>query len=218
MSKVKQQWKPEEIEKLTQLTQSNRDNQREIDWKLIASQMENRTELQCKSYYQNILKKKLTTTMRKNHTWNRIELLMLFTLVVTHNGDFDIIQKHMPNFNAQQLKSQWVQIKLKLQQYTKDYQSVIQNSNIIQDIPDKQLQAEEYMLRIGNVRKYFIQHQDTGSVDTHYVQTYKAFWKTIDPSTLLVTYQNELVRRNLKKPDSEDTSYTNVDEYNQWIF
>ncbi|CAL6035904.1 Myb-like_DNA-binding domain-containing protein [Hexamita inflata] len=215
MSKVKQQWKPEEIEKLTQLTQSNRDNQREIDWKLIASQMENRTELQCKSYYQNILKKKLTTTMRKNHTWNRIELMMLFTLVVSHNGDFDKIQKHMPNFSLQQLKSQWVQIKQWQQTYITDFQKVQKDQNYVKEIPTKLFLQEEYTLRVGFTRKHCIQksYQSQIPIDKQYVQTFQVFWKTVDPQSLYAIYQNELQRRNIKKPVA---SVTNPED--QWIF
>ncbi|CAL6035924.1 Myb-like_DNA-binding domain-containing protein [Hexamita inflata] len=197
MSKIKQQWAPEEIDKLIQLTQNNRDSKRDINWKLISSQMKNRTELQCKSYYQNILKKKLSTTMRKNHTWNRIELMMLFTQVYQHEGNFEVIQQNMPNFTIQQLKSQWIQMKSKLNQYIDDYKLVLQNQSYIQHIPTKLLIQEEYMIRVGLVRKYHILNN---TVDEIYVQQYKQFWKTLDPSQIFDIYHQEFIRRNIEKP------------------
>ncbi|CAL6042061.1 Myb-like_DNA-binding domain-containing protein [Hexamita inflata] len=197
MSKIKQPWSPEEIDKLIQFTQSNRDNKRDINWKFVSSQMQNRTELQCKSYYQNILKKKLTTSMRKNHTWNRIELMMLFTQVYQHEGNFEVIQQNMPNFTIQQLKSQWIQMKSKLNQYIEDYKLVLQNQSYIKHIPTKLLIQEEYMIRVGLVRKYHILNN---TVDQIYVQQYKQFWKTLDPSQIFDIYRQEFIRRNIEKP------------------
>ncbi|CAL6035876.1 Myb-like_DNA-binding domain-containing protein [Hexamita inflata] len=211
MSKVKQQWKPEEIEKLTQLTQSNRDNQREIDWKLIASQMENRTELQCKSYYQNILKKKLTTTMRKNHNWNRIEYMMLYALFNSTNGDFEEIQKQMPNFTVQQLKSQWIQVNKWQNLFQSDFQRVIKDAMYIQTIPLKIFLQEEYSLRVGVARKYHIQKNP--NIEKQYSQLYNTYWKNIDPQSIFDIYQQELIRRKIEKPIFNVTA-----PENEWIF
>ncbi|CAL6035898.1 Myb-like_DNA-binding domain-containing protein [Hexamita inflata] len=194
MNKQKLLWKPEEIEKLTQLTQNNRDNHCDIKWKDIASQMENRTELQCKSYYQNILKKKLTTSIRKNHVWNRIELLMLFMLVVKHNRDFTKIQLEMPNFTVQQLKSQWVIFKSRLQSYMNDFERVLKDPSYITQIDSNVLIQEQHLIRVGLVRKLQI---SKGQEDI-YAKMFRIYWETIDPEDIHLLFEMETQRRNIE--------------------
>ncbi|CAL6035900.1 Myb-like_DNA-binding domain-containing protein [Hexamita inflata] len=194
MNKQKLLWKPEEIEKLTQLTQNSRDNHCDIKWKDIASQMENRTELQCKSYYQNILKKKLTTSIRKNHVWNRIELLMLFMLVVKHNRDFTKIQLEMPNFTVQQLKSQWVIFKSRLQSYMNDFERVLKDPSYITQIDSNVLIQEQHLIRVGLVRKLQI---SKGQEDI-YAKMFRIYWETIDPEDIHLLFEMETQRRNIE--------------------
>ncbi|CAL6035926.1 SANT/Myb_domain [Hexamita inflata] len=201
LTKVKQTWSTNEIAKLTALTKQCRESQREIDWKTISRQMERRTELQCKSYYQNILKKTLTQDIRKNHAWNRIELMMLFNLVISNNGDFQAVHEQMSNFTIHQLKSQWAQMKAKQHLYTADFQKVTQNNIYVQQIPTRQLMQEEYILRIGFVQKHC--RLSTESIDPHYARTYQLFWSNVDLNQLTNIFQEELVRRNIRQPQKQ---------------
>ncbi|CAL5983168.1 Myb-like_DNA-binding domain-containing protein [Hexamita inflata] len=209
MNKQKLLWKPEEIEKLTQLTQNSRDNHCDIKWKDIASQMQNRTELQCKSYYQNILKKKLTTSIRKNHVWNRIELLMLFTLVIKHNSDFTKIQLEMPNFTVQQLKSQWRMLKSKLAHYMDDYIRVLADPQYISQIDSQTLIQEQHLIRVGLVRQYLMQNEP----ETVYSKMYQMFWNKIEPKSVHEVFELEIQRRNI-----QTTVFTVTDPENQMMF
>ncbi|CAL6035940.1 SANT/Myb_domain [Hexamita inflata] len=171
--------------------------------------MENRTELQCKSYYQNILKKKLTTSIRKNHVWNRIELLMLFTLVVKHNRDFTKIQIEMPNFTVQQLKSQWRMLKSRLAHYMDDYMHVLADPQYISQIDSQILIQEQHLIRVGLVRQYLMQNEP----ETVYSKMFQMFWNKIDPKIVHEVFELEILRRNI-----QTTVFTVTDPENQMMF
>ncbi|CAL5983172.1 SANT/Myb_domain [Hexamita inflata] len=212
MNQQKQQWRPEEINRLNLLTQSYKDNQREIDWRYISSQMGNRTELQCKQFYLNN-----QVQPAQNIPWNRIQLMMLFNLVISSKGNFELIQAEMPNFTITQLKTQWMQMQSESVLYTADFYNVQQDKQFVQQISMNVLMQEEYILR---VKLYNI---------------YEDFRTNINSDYLLSIYQQELERRNIKQPkqlqmQQQPKEETNIivttlgnshlepeQEYDQWI-
>ncbi|CAL6035910.1 SANT/Myb_domain [Hexamita inflata] len=212
MNQQKLQWRPEEINRLNLLTQSYKDNSREIDWRYISSQMGNRTELQCKQFYLNNQVQPV-----QNITWNRIQLMMLFNLVISSKGNFELIQAEMPNFTITQLKTQWMQMQSESVLYTADFYNVQQDKQFVQQISMNVLMQEEYILR---VKLYNI---------------YEDFRTNINSDYLLSVYQQELERRNIKQPkqlqiQQQTKEETNIivttlgnshlepeQEYDQWI-
>ncbi|CAL6103982.1 SANT/Myb_domain [Hexamita inflata] len=115
MKSVKQQWSLAEIRKL-QICTELQSKSKGVDWALVAKQMKSRTQSQCKSYYQNVLKPTLNQSIRKNHMWTKVELFSLWTYAVNYNYDFTFIKtltNMFDQFTAKQLYSQWNQLLIK---------------------------------------------------------------------------------------------------------
>ncbi|CAL6035978.1 Homeobox-like_domain superfamily [Hexamita inflata] len=166
--------------------------------------MGNRTPLQCKSYYQNIIKKTLDTTMRKNHVWTKQELMTLYTLGINFDCDFHIIhQNYLPNFTVQQLKSQWLQLKKKEQYFQQMYAEVLRNPQSVQNASDKQFILDEFLLRVGYAKEMMIEQHNNGlsndkQLDVAELKVHRIFWNGLKPSQIIDVFQQELARRKLQ--------------------
>ncbi|CAL6010517.1 Myb-like_DNA-binding domain-containing protein [Hexamita inflata] len=139
MKTGKQLWSKEEIAALIKLTEQNRQNNSKIIWSKISAQLKSRSEIQCKSYYQIIIKPSLQCSMRTNHSWSRLELVVLWTLGVNFSADFECIQKTQPmfaEFTVKQLQSQWQQCLKKQNEYLSVFKRLLMNEICIQSISD----------------------------------------------------------------------------------
>ncbi|CAL6060159.1 SANT/Myb_domain [Hexamita inflata] len=108
MKGVKQQWSLSEIRQLQKLIEQQSHNKC-IDWTNVTKCMKTRTQSQCKSYYQNVLKPTLNMSIHKNHMWTKIELFSLWTYAVNFNQDFSFIKtltNMFDQFTPKQLYSQ----------------------------------------------------------------------------------------------------------------
>ncbi|CAL6093893.1 Myb-like_DNA-binding domain-containing protein [Hexamita inflata] len=203
-------WTQEEIQKLTELTLKYRQNNEQINWESVVKQMVTRSEAQCKSYYSNILKKQLNIQTRKNHTWNKTEILSLWTLAINYNADFNQIINNFEvfrSFTIKQLQSQWNQLQTRQKLFIERMKSYLTKEDQIQLLSNKQLLTDHFYLRIGSQRKPVIQKllEKSGDIvndngyepDMSEIRGYEAFFGDFDPDSLLEYYNNELSRRKL---------------------
>ncbi|CAL6062538.1 SANT/Myb_domain [Hexamita inflata] len=68
---VKQQWSLSEIRQLQKLTEQQSNN-KGIDWAFVSQEIQTRTQSQCKSYYQNVLKPTPNFTVIRQYQFHAI--------------------------------------------------------------------------------------------------------------------------------------------------
>ncbi|CAL5976650.1 Conserved_hypothetical protein [Hexamita inflata] len=209
----KQEWTDADRDKLINLTESYRINKQQINWPKIASQMNNRTDTQCKSYYANIIKPKLDIEIRENHAWSRREIFSLWVLGVNYNADFNIVKSTVhqlyQDLTIKQLQSQWHQIITKQRSYYKLFKTILQNPIHIQTLSKKQFVNSSLIVRVTFNRKLLIdlklfQNQtdlinDNGRpVDLMEIKAIERFFLDLDVNGLREIYIKEHERRGIE--------------------
>ncbi|CAL5987493.1 Myb-like_DNA-binding domain-containing protein [Hexamita inflata] len=213
----KQEWTNVEREKLIALTEQYRLNSEYIDWAKIASQMENRTDSQCKSYYANIIKPSLNVQIRENHTWTRKELLSLWVMCVNYNADFAIIKKPgtikqpvFENISIKQMQCQWHQLVQKQKLFYSIYKQIEENEAHIQTLNKKVFVSTSFILRLAVNRKklmnqvFSVFQQQTEKVDDKgypldfmEIKALEKFFLDVDLNKVRQCYIKEHERRGI---------------------
>ncbi|CAL6040414.1 Myb-like_DNA-binding domain-containing protein [Hexamita inflata] len=203
----KKPWNKAEITQLTLLTEPYRTNNTNVNWVHVSQQIQSRTASQCQSYYANILKKQLNVEIRKNHRWNYIEILALWTCAVIYNQDFTLIRKNfMPRFSSKQLSSQYLQILKKQKQIYKVFKEIIQNPQLIQLLSDNDFKLHLQILLIASKRQRIldaissyrqIKEESKYDADISEKAAIKAFFLDLDFEILLLIYKTENKRRKM---------------------
>ncbi|CAL5987521.1 Myb-like_DNA-binding domain-containing protein [Hexamita inflata] len=218
----KQEWTNAEKNKLIQLTAQYRENFQHIDWPKIASQMENRSDSQCKSYYANIIKPTLNVQIRENHIWTRKELLSLWVMCVNYNADFatikqpDIINEPIfQNITIKQMQCQWHQLVQKQKLFYSIYKQVEQNEAHIQTLNKKMFVSTAFIIRLAFNRKKMIEQvfsvyqQQTEKIDDKgypldlmEIKALEKFFFDVDINKVRQIYIKEHERRGI--PDNHE--------------
>ncbi|CAL5987499.1 SANT/Myb_domain [Hexamita inflata] len=210
----KQEWTNADRDLLTNLTEQYRMNQLQIDWVKIASQMNNRTERQCKSYYANIIKPKLNIESRENHMWSKLEILSLWVLGVNYNADFVIIKNSQSfglfnDLTVKQMQSQWHQIVKKQKLYYELFKAILQNPVHIATLSQKEFITTAQIVRIAYNRRLlidlkFFQRQtcvidEKGRpLDLMEIKAIEQFFLDVNITVLREIYINEHERRGIE--------------------
>ncbi|CAL6007929.1 SANT/Myb_domain [Hexamita inflata] len=211
MKGVKQQWSLSEIRQLQNLTEQQINN-RGIDWSFVSKQMKTRTESQCKSYYQNVLKPTLNMSMRKNHMWTKIELFSLWTYAVNFNQDFSFIKtltNMFDQFTPKQLYSQWNQLVIKQKYIHEKCEQIMNDKQLISQLSDKDLKTIQFLLKCANkrwnlIQQKFFEHsseelEENGhTVDITEIKAIEVFFCDVDIK-LLVVFTEEINDRKLQE-------------------
>ncbi|CAL6093911.1 SANT/Myb_domain [Hexamita inflata] len=212
MKSVKQQWSLAEIRKL-QICTELQSKSKGVDWALVAKQMKSRTQSQCKSYYQNVLKPTLNQNMRKNHMWTKVELFSLWTYAVNYNYDFTFIKtltNMFDQFTAKQLYSQWNQLLIKQKLVLAKCKHVEADNSGVIVINNRDLKTCQFLLRCASVRWNLIKQkffncstemlEDNGyTVDITEIKAIESFFQNIDIQQLLTVFTEEIVLRKLQE-------------------
>lgn len=90
--KVYAYWTAEDRQLLIKLVHECTRN-RKIDWDSVGEQFPDRTRQQCKSFYQNVLKKELGVVQKQHHRWTMDDKTILWYTAMTYSKDFATIQK-----------------------------------------------------------------------------------------------------------------------------
>ncbi|CAL5987479.1 Conserved_hypothetical protein [Hexamita inflata] len=209
----KQEWTDADRDKLIALTESYRKNKQQIDWPKIASQMSNRSDTQCKSYYANIIKPKLDAEIRENHSWTKTEIFSLWVLGVNYNADFNIVKSTITevftDLTVKQLQSQWHQIVKKQRSYYELFNSILQNPAQIQRLSKKEFINSSLIVRVAFNRKLLIDLKffqkktclinDNGRpVDLMEIKAIEQFFLDLDINLLREIYIKEHERRGIE--------------------
>ncbi|CAL6053851.1 Myb-like_DNA-binding domain-containing protein [Hexamita inflata] len=215
MTNLRQSWTRLEIKQLTQVVLESKQNCSKLNWELIAKQM-NRTASQCKSYYQNMLKKQLNMDKRQNHTWTQNEIMMLWIVMKNYENDYKLAQRdYFSNFSIKIIQSKWVQTRRKYLQHINNFKEVYQNPVFIKQISKRDLIQECYIInvsikRMDLVKKKIIQRSTEQLADYGYcpdimeIKGYESIWGDIDPNQISIIYQNEQLLRGIQNYQIED--------------
>ncbi|CAL5976686.1 Conserved_hypothetical protein [Hexamita inflata] len=209
----KQEWTDADRDKLIALTESYRKNKQQIDWPKIASQMSNRSDTQCKSYYANIIKPKLDTEIRENHSWTKTEIFSLWVLGVNYNADFNIVKSTITevftDLTVKQLQSQWHQIVKKQRTYYELFKQILQNPVQVQRLSKKEFINSSLIVRVAYNRKLLIDLKffqkktclinDNGRpVDLMEIKAIEQFFLDLNVNQLREIYIKEHERRGIE--------------------
>ncbi|CAL5976662.1 SANT/Myb_domain [Hexamita inflata] len=210
----KQEWTNADRDLLTTLTEQYRLNQLQIDWVKIASQMNKRTDRQCKSYYANIIKPKLNIESRENHMWSKLEILSLWVFGVNYNADFVIIKNQysaelFKDLTIKQMQSQWHQIVKKQKHYYELFKTILQNPVHIETLTQKEFVNTSQIVRIAYNRRLlidlkFFQRQtcvidDKGRpLDMMEIKAIEQFFLDLNINALREIYIKEHERRGIE--------------------
>ena len=82
---------------------------RRIDWDAVSEQVPNRSRMQCKSYYTNIMKKTQGAVQSiKYHIWNKEEVATLRRALETERDNWAAIQKkYLPGMTPAQIAAKY---------------------------------------------------------------------------------------------------------------
>ncbi|CAL6060225.1 SANT/Myb_domain [Hexamita inflata] len=208
---VKQQWSLSEIRQLQKLT-AQQSNNKGIDWAFVSQEIQTRTQSQCKSYYQNVLKPTLNMSIRKNHMWTKIELFSLWTYAVNFNQDFSFIKtltNMFDQFTPKQLYSQWNQLVIKQKYIHEKCEQIMNDNKNITEINDKDLKTIQFLLKCANkrwklIRQKFFEHsseelEENGhTVDITEIKAIEMFFCNVDIKLLLEVFTEEINDRELQ--------------------
>ncbi|CAL6049183.1 Myb-like_DNA-binding domain-containing protein [Hexamita inflata] len=220
-------WTVQEIEQLQKITELNRQTNKKIKWDVIALSIPTRTASQCRSYYANVLKKTLDTQIRQNHTWNRCEIMALWTFCIAFDKDFAFVQKtYMPKFSVKQISSQFMQVLKKQQQIIQIFRQVLTDNNFIQSLTESDFKMQIWILKAACRRLTMIDvkllgKSNDGVPDTQYqvdyteIKAMDAFFEDLDVRRLLQIYEIEEAKRGISEPfyiPSEKVDFRTTEE------
>ncbi|CAL5971960.1 Myb-like_DNA-binding domain-containing protein [Hexamita inflata] len=203
---VRIEWTQEQITKLIQFTEPYREKKTEINWNIVAEQMQV-TRSQCRNYYQIVLKKQLQLESRKNHMWSKDEIMSLWGAMQNNNENLDIVQKqHFPTFTKKQLRGQYSSIIKRRKRFLDDYTRVLANPAFIQTIDYNTFVTECCMLKNSCIKKILIEYGYPGLENANFTSQYEKrafdlFWGNINPVELSHIYQVERQRRNISEKE-----------------
>ncbi|CAL6082043.1 Myb-like_DNA-binding domain-containing protein [Hexamita inflata] len=203
---VRFEWTQEQIAKLIKFTEPYRESKTEVNWHIVAEQMQV-TRSQCRNYYQIVLKKQLQLESRKNHMWSKDEIMSLWGAMQNNNENLDIVQKqHFPTFTKKQLRGQYSSIIKRRKRFLDDYTRILENPAFIQTIDYNTFVTECCMLKNSSIKKILIDEGYPGLENANFTSQYEKmafdqFWENINPLDLQHIYQVEKQRRNISEKE-----------------
>ena len=102
-----ERWTPEETERLLHLVNRNTSEQGRIDWIRVSASLPNRSYVQCKSFYTNVLKGQLNLS-RQNFHWSAISVAKYIIGILLYGKDIQVIHDlFFPQLKIGQLKTKY---------------------------------------------------------------------------------------------------------------
>lgn len=78
-----------------------------VNWDAIAQKLPNRTKMQCKSYFTNIMKKNTDVNLLKYHIWTRDEQEQLRRAVNLYGENWQLISREFPYSTPQKIAAKY---------------------------------------------------------------------------------------------------------------
>ncbi|CAL6074736.1 Myb-like_DNA-binding domain-containing protein [Hexamita inflata] len=160
-----QRWSDIDKNKLIDLVKQNISSTGRIYWDIVTSHFENRTILQCKNYYQNLVKPQLVQDPYAKHIiniqkWALSETIRLTFLIIQYGPDLNTIQVFFQDRTSEELLKQ-VQYINKLQEYyvqilTQISSNKLSLSQIILNLNQQQIRKLIGVLRMMKHRYQYL--------------------------------------------------------------
>ncbi|CAL6055298.1 Conserved_hypothetical protein [Hexamita inflata] len=164
-------WTDYDRDQLIALTKQNISSTGKIYWDVVSTHFQGRTMLQCKNYYQNIIRPTLQDNPVLNRVesqkqqvidsnqsleWSKSEGIRLSFLIILYGTDIEKLQVFFQNRSKQELSKFVEQSQFYLSYYKEQFAQLIDGSYYFKNVPQVEMRVLIGVMRVLEYRYLFL--------------------------------------------------------------